>query len=156
MEPADCNYCNPRTEDIIKAFNFLSAEEIQVLCPYLELREWAADAVVMQEGEVEDYLVFVTEGKLAVKKKTGYWGKNIIIAVLDKGSMVGEGAFIDEGPRSTTIVAMEQTRILTLGARKMDELILNRPMLAIKLMKRILHIISVRLRKAGDRISELL
>ncbi len=70
--------------------------------------------------------------------------------------MVGEGAFIDEGPRSTTIVAMEQTRILTLAARKMDELILNRPMLAIKLMKRILHIISVRLRKAGDRISELL
>ncbi len=156
MEPANCSYCDPQAEDIKKAFNFLSAEEIQQLCPYLELREWAADAVVMQEGEVEDYMGFVTEGKLAVKKKTGYWGKNIIIAILDKGTMVGEGALIDEGPRSTTIVAMEQTRILTLGARKMDELILNRPLLAIKLMKRILHIISLRLRKAGDRISELL
>ena len=156
MEPANCSYCNPQAEDVKKAFTFLSAEEIQQLCPYLELREWAADAVVMQEGEVEDYMGFVTEGKLAVKKKTGYWGKNIIIAILDKGTMVGEGAFIDEGPRSTTIVAMEQTRILTLGARKMDELIMNKPMLAIKLMKRILHIISVRLRKAGDRISELL
>jgi CRP-like cAMP-binding protein len=156
MEPANCSYCNPQAEDVRKAFTFLSAEEIQQLCPYLELREWAADAVVMQEGEVEDYMGFVTEGKLAVKKKTGYWGKNIIIAILDKGTMVGEGAFIDEGPRSTTIVAMEQTRILTLGARKMDELILNRPMLAIKLMKRILHIISLRLRKAGERISELL
>jgi CRP-like cAMP-binding protein len=156
MEPANCSYCSPQAEDVRKAFTFLSAEEIQQLCPYLELREWAADAVVMQEGEVEDYMGFVTEGKLAVKKKTGYWGKNIIIAILDKGTMVGEGAFIDEGPRSTTIVAMEQTRILTLGARKMDELILNRPMLAIKLMKRILHIISLRLRKAGERISELL
>ncbi len=156
MESANCSYCNPQAEDVKKAFTFLSAEEIQQLCPYLELREWAADAVVMQEGEVEDYMGFVTEGKLAVKKKTGYWGKNIIIAILDKGTMVGEGAFIDEGPRSTTIVAMEQTRILTLGARKMDELIMNKPMLAIKLMKRILHIISLRLRKAGERISELL
>jgi CRP-like cAMP-binding protein len=156
MEPAECSYCNPQTEDVEKAFSFLSAEEIQELCPYLELREWAADAVVMQEGEHEDYMGFVTEGKLAVKKKTGFWGKHIIIAILDKGTMVGEGAFIDEGPRSTTIVAMEKTRILTLAARKMDELIMNRPMLAIKLMKRILHIISVRLRKAGDRISELL
>lgn len=156
MESANCSYCNPQAEDVKKAFAFLSAEEIQQLCPYLELREWAADAVVMQEGEVEDYMGFVTEGKLAVKKKTGYWGKNIIIAILDKGTMVGEGAFIDEGKRSTTIVAMEQTRILTLGARKMDELIMNKPMLAIKLMKRILHIISLRLRKAGDRISELL
>ena len=156
MEPAECSYCNPQAEDVKKAFNFLSVEEIQELCPYLELKEWSADAVVMQEGDHEDYMGFVTEGRLAVKKKTGYWGKHIIIAILDKGTMVGEGAFIDEGPRSTTIVAMEQTRILTLAARKMDELIMNKPMLAIKLMKRILQIISVRLRKAGDRISELL
>jgi CRP/FNR family cyclic AMP-dependent transcriptional regulator len=156
MDPANCKDCNPQAEDVKNAFNFLTAEEIQELCPYLELKEWPADAVVMQEGEHEDYMGFVTEGRLAVKKKTGYWGKHIIIAILDKGTMVGEGAFIDEGPRSTTIVAMEHTRLLTLAASKMDELIINRPMLAIKLMKRILHIISVRLRKAGDRISELL
>jgi CRP-like cAMP-binding protein len=155
MNPANCNDCNPQAEDIKKAFSFLTAEEIGELCPYLELRKWQADDVVMQEGEIENYMGFVTEGKLAVKKQTD-WGKHIIIAILDKGSMVGEGALIDKEPRSTTIVAMEQTRILTLEARRMDELIINRPMLAIKLMKRILHIISVRLRKAGDRISELL
>jgi CRP/FNR family transcriptional regulator len=155
MNPANCNDCNPQAKDIKKAFSFLTAEEIGELCPYLELREWQADDVVMQEGESENYMGFVTEGKLAVKKHTD-WGKHIIIAILDKGSMVGEGALIDKAPRSTTIVAMEQTRILTLAAHRMDELIINRPMLAIKLMKRILHIISVRLRKAGDRISELL
>jgi hypothetical protein len=38
----------------------------------------------------------------------------------------------------------------------MNDLILNRPMLAIKLLKHMLHIISLRLTKAGDRISELL
>jgi CRP-like cAMP-binding protein len=156
MDPANCSYCNPQAEDIKKAFNFLSEEEIQHLCPYLELREWTTDEVVMKEGEVEDYMGFVTEGKLAVKKQTGYWGKHIVIAILDKGTMVGEGAFIDQGPRSTTVIAMGPTKILTLAARKMDELIINRPMLAIKLMKQILHIISLRLRKAGDRISELL
>jgi len=155
MDPANCKGCTPQTDDVKKAFSFLTAEEIEELCPYLELCEWQADAVVMQEGESEDYMGFVTEGKLAVKKQTD-WGKHIIIAILDKGSMVGEGALIDNEPRSTTIVAMEQTRILILAARRMDELIINRPMLAIKLMKRILHIISVRLRKAGDRISELL
>jgi len=155
MDPANCKGCTPQTDDVKKAFYFLTAEEIEELCPYLELCEWPADAAVMQEGESEDYMGFVTEGKLAVKKQTD-WGKHIIIAILDKGSMVGEGALIDNEPRSTTIVAMEQTRILILAARRMDELIINRPMLAIKLMKRILHIISVRLRKAGDRISELL
>ena len=156
MDPASCKKCNPEAEYVKKAFNFLSAEEIEELCSYLELREWQPDAVVMEEGEMESYMGFVIEGKLAVKKKTGYWGKHIIIAILDKGTMVGEGAFVDQGPRSGTIIAMEQTKILALAAEKMDELILNKPMLAIKLMKRILHIMSVRLRKAGDRISELL
>ena len=148
--------CDAQTEDIRKAFNFLSAEETEELCSYLELREWQTDAVVMKEGAVEDYVGFLIEGKLAVKKKTGYWDKHIIIAVLEKGAMVGEGAFIDSGPRSNDVIAMEPSRILVLSAPKMDELILNNPLLAVKLMQRMLFIMSIRLRKAGERISELL
>lgn len=156
MDSSNCDYCDPHAENIKKAFNFLSTEEVAELCPYLELREWDQDATVMKEGVVEDYMGFLIQGKLAVKRRTGYWGKHIIIAILDKGTLVGEGAFIDIGPRSTTVVAMEKCRMLILTARKMNDLILNRPMLAIKLMKHMLHIISLRLRKAGDRISELL
>ena len=156
MDSSNCNYCDPQAEDIKKAFNFLSSEEVGILCPYLELREWEKDATVMKQGEFEDYMGFVIEGKLAVKKHTGYWDKHIVIAILDKGSMVGEGAFIDQGPRSNTILAMEKCRMLILTSSKMNDLILNSPMIAIKLMKHMLHIISVRLRKAGDRISEVL
>ena len=156
MDSTNCTYCDPQAEDIKKVFSFLSSEEVGELCPYLVLKEWEQDATVMQEGEFEDYMGFVVEGKLAVKKLTGYWGKQIVIAILDKGTMVGEGAFIDQGPRSNTIVAMENSRLLILEAKRMDDLILNKPMLAIKLMKYMLHIISMRLRKAGDRISELL
>ena len=156
MDSSNCNYCDPQAEDIKKAFNFLSSEEVGILCPYLELREWQKDATVMKQGEFEDYMGFVIEGKLAVKKHTGYWDKHIVIAILDKGSMVGEGAFIDQGPRSNTILAMEKCRMLILSSSKMNDLILNSPMIAIKLMKHMLHIISVRLRKAGDRISEVL
>ena len=156
MESISYTCCDARTEDITKAFNFLSAEEIEELCSYLELREWPADGVVMNEGDVEDYMGFLIEGKLAVKKKTGYWGKNIIIAILEKGAMVGEGAFIDSGSRSTTVIAMEPSRLLIFSVQKMDELISSNSLLAIKLMKRMLYITSVRLRKAGERISELL
>jgi len=148
--------CDPQAGDIKKAFNFLSAEEVADLCPYLELREWEQDAIVMKEGEFEDYMGFVVDGKLAVKKRTGYWGKQIVIAILDRGTMVGEGAFIDQGPRSNTVMAMEKSRLLILTAKRMDELVLNNPMLAIKIMKHMLHIMNLRLRKAGDRISEVL
>jgi len=156
MNSINCICCDAQTEDIRKAFNFLSTEEIEELCSYLELREWQADAEVMKEGAIEDYVGFLIEGKLAVKKKTGYWGKHIIIAILEKGAMVGEGAFIDSGPRSNDVIAMEPCRLLVLSAPKMEELILNNPLLSVKLMKRMLFIMSLRLRKAGDRISELL
>jgi CRP/FNR family cyclic AMP-dependent transcriptional regulator len=156
MSSSNCDYCDPQAEDIQKAFSFLSIEEVGVLCPYLEMREWEKDATVMKEGVVEDYMAFLIQGKLAVKRRTGYWGKHIIIAILDQGTLVGEGAFIDTGPRSTTVVAMEDCRVLILTAQKMNDLIMNKPMLAIKLMKHMIHIISVRLKKAGDRIAELL
>ena len=122
MNSINCSSCDAQAEDIRTAFKFLSTEEIEELCSYLELLEWQADAVVMSEGDSEDYVGFLIEGKLAVKKKTGYWGKYIIIAILEKGAMVGEGAFIDSGPRSTTVIAMEPCRILTLSFQKMDEL----------------------------------
>ena len=156
MDTLNCSCCNAKTEDVRKAFNFLSMEEIEELCSYLELREWKADAVVMKQGADEDYVGFLIEGKLAVKKKTGYWGKHIIIAILEKGAMVGEGAFIDSGPRSNDVIAMEPCRLLTLSSPRMDELSQKNPLLAIKLMKRMLFIMSRRLRKASDRISELL
>ena len=156
MESINCACCDARAEDIRQAFNFLSKKEIEELCNYLELREWQADAVVMKEKAIEDYVGFLIEGKLAVKKKKGDWGKHIIIAILEKGAMVGEGAFIESGPRSNDVIAIESSRLLTLSAPKMDELVLNNPLLAVKLMKRMLFIMSIRLRNASDRISELL
>ena len=156
MNTLNCSCCDAKTEDVSVAFNFLSTEEIEELCSFLELQEWQEDAVVMKQGADEDYVGFLIEGKLAVKKKTGYWGKHIIIAILEKGAMVGEGAFIDSGPRSNDVIAMEPSRILTLSAPKMEELSQKNPLLAIKLMKRMLFIMSRRLRKASDRISELL
>jgi CRP-like cAMP-binding protein len=70
--------------------------------------------------------------------------------------MVGEGAFIESGPRSNDVIAIEPSRLLTLTAPKMEEMIKQNPLLAVKLMKRMLFIMSIRLRMASDRISELL
>jgi CRP-like cAMP-binding protein len=156
MDPEKCICCEAPEEDVRNAFRFLEKEEIEELCSYLELREWPADAVIMHEGMEGDYVGFIIEGKLAVKKKTGLWGKQIILAILEKGAIVGEGAFIDSGPRSTTVTAIETSKLLTLSAMKMSELTVNNPQLAVKLMKRMLQITSIRLSKAVERISKLL
>lgn len=152
----NCDFCDPIAGEVKAVFNFLAPEEVAQLCPFLELKEWPAEALVMQENDPENYLGFVVEGRLAVKKETSFKGKYIVIAILDQGTMVGEGAFVEDGTRSSTVVALEDTKMLILTVKRMELLIEKSPGLAIKLMKRILHIISLRLRKAGDRISELL
>ena len=156
MNTINCACCDARAEDIKKAFSFLSKGEIEELCNYLELREWPENAVVMKQKAIEDYVGFLLEGRLAVQKNKADWGKHIIIAILDRGAMVGEGAFIESGPRSNDVIAIEPCKLLTLAAPKMDQLILNNPLLAVKIMKRMLFIMSVRLRNASDRIAELL
>jgi len=156
MDTLNCACCDAPVKDIKRAFNFLLSHEIEELCSYLELREWQADTVVMKQGANENYVGFLLDGKLAVKKKKGDWDKNIIIAILEKGAMVGEGAFIESGPRSNDVIAIEPSRLLTLTAPKMEDLIKHNPLLAVKLMKRMLFIMSIRLRMASDRISELL
>jgi CRP-like cAMP-binding protein len=156
MDSVNCICCEAPEEDVRKAFRFLEKDEIEELCSYLELREWSADAVIMHEGSDGDYVGFIIEGKLSVKKQTGLWGKQIILAILEKGAIVGEGAFIDSGPRSTTVTAIEPSKMLTLTTMKMNELTANNPEIAVKLMKRMLQITSIRLSKAVERISKLL
>jgi len=137
-------------------FSFLEPDEVRALCPYLELRQWPAGAFVMRKGEAGDYMGFLVEGKLAVKKETGFPGKYILVAILERGTMVGEISVILRWPRSATIVAMDESRLLTLSSENMEALTKNNPALSIKLLKRILYVMSLRLRQAGDRLSELL
>ena len=110
--------------------------------------------VVFRQGDTGDAMYIIQSGAVEVSQLSK--GRETVIAILEKGAMVGEGAFIDSGPRSNDVIAMEPSRLLVLSAPKMEELILNNPLLAVKLMKRMLFIMSLRLRKAGDRISELL
>ncbi len=149
--------CNLLSREELEAvFSFLTQEEVKALCPYLELREWPADSVVMRKGEAGDYMGFLVEGRLAVKKETGFRGKYILVAILEKGTMVGEISVILKWPRSATIVAMDQCRLLTLSGENMEKLTRNNPALSIKLLKRILYVMGLRLRQAGQRLSELM
>jgi CRP/FNR family cyclic AMP-dependent transcriptional regulator len=155
MTPQE-NGCGFSEEDLEAAFSFLTHEERLGVCPYLQIMAFPAKAVLMEENEASNYLGFLAEGRLAVKKETGFKGKYIILAILEKGTIVGETEILGHGPRSSTVVAVEDCRLLTLTDESFDLLLKEDPPLGIKLLKRILYIMSLRLRKAGERLSQLL
>ena len=148
--------CGFSDKDLEAAFGFLTHEERRGICPYLQIRVYPAKEVLMEENEISNYMGFLVEGRLAVKKETDFKGKYIILAILEKGTVVGETEILGHGPRSSTVVAVEECRLLTLTDESFDLMLQEKPPLGIKLLKRIVYIMSLRLRKAGERLSQLL
>jgi len=148
--------CESDGDRIAGVLKFLDPDEAAALCPYFEIRNWAADAVLMRDGEPGDFMGILLSGQLAVRKETSFPGKYTLVAVLDPGAMVGEISAVEQGLRSATVVAMTDVELLTLDSRDLERLLEEKPPLGVKVLKRIIHVLSLRLRKAYDRLSSLL
>lgn len=71
---------------------------------------------LMKEGELGDSLFILVEGEVEVRK-----GRQAI-AQLGPGECVGEMALLDSEPRSATVRAAEDVRVLRLDRDAFDEL----------------------------------
>lgn len=145
-----------RPEDLQDVFPFLTIAEIGMVLPYMETREWQSGETLMRDGEPGDFMGVLLSGKLAVKKETTFPGKYILVAVLERGSMVGEISAVECGKRNATVTATSPCRLLVLNSANLDRLLADNSMLGVKLLKRIIHVLGSRLRKASDRLSMLL
>jgi CRP/FNR family transcriptional regulator, cyclic AMP receptor protein len=149
--------CRQIDQGHLKAtFKFLADEEIEILCHYLDHRVVPANAILMAEGEPGDCMGFLVTGRLVVNKETSFAGKYILLAILDPGSMVGEIAVMDHCRRTATVTAMEESQLLMLTTKALNELLAREPLLGIKILRRIVQVLGLRLQGADDRLVKLL
>ncbi len=141
--------------DEASIFYFLSRDEAERLIPYLEFKRYKAGETLFREGEPGDFICFISSGKMEIKKETEFKGKQVILAVLSKGSFVGELSIIDGKPRSATVVALEDSDTLILRSEQFEKLLQEHPDIGAKLMRGITRVLSLRLRQAGDRLAAI-
>ena len=98
----------------------------------------------------------LVEGKLSVHKRTDFPGRYTLMAVLEPGSLVGEVAVLERGKRNSTVITTEPCKLLILSSDSMEALLLDNQLLGIKLLKRIIHVLSLRFRNTNDRLARLL
>jgi len=146
----------PDAKDLASALHYLKTEDRQVLQGYLRGREFPHAEVLMEEQERADCMAFVISGKLAVKKETIFPGKHVLVAILESGSMVGELSVLERGCRAATVDVLETSRLLVLSSDDFDRLLKEHPPLGIDILRRILHVVSIRVKKADDRLARLL
>ena len=99
---------------------------------------------------------FLLEGKLAVRKETSFDGKHILLAILEPGTMVGEISVVARENRNASVAAIEDSTLLVLSGDDFEKLVNRNSVLGVKFLSHIVKVVSLRLRKADDRLSRLL
>ncbi|MCK5231061.1 MAG: cyclic nucleotide-binding domain-containing protein [Desulfobulbaceae bacterium] len=143
-------------QELKSILNSFSNSEIEELSSFLECRDWPADATIMNEGEPYNFMGFILKGRLALKKETSFHGRHFLLAILEKGSTVGEFSISGRTHISATVTALEDSLLLTLTSDRMDDLVETNPALGVKLLRHILSIANKKYKNALDRLSMIL
>jgi CRP-like cAMP-binding protein len=141
--------------DGLKLGAALGWEEVRNIAGYMQVKSFPAGTTIIQEGRKATSLAFVESGVVTIQKEeTGGSERHIID--LSRDAVIGEIAFFDSEPRSATVVAKTDVRLLILTRERFDELAENNPTLAIKTLFYIGRVLSRRLRQVTGRFVGLL
>jgi len=136
-------------------FSFLSDDDVRQLSPYFDCRQAASGETLWKEGEEEDYVVFIVSGRIEVRKSTEFRGKQVVVGLYGKGSLVGELCILNNIKRAVTAVVTEDADLLILSHEDLEAIIRENPALGAKLLKGMLYAVSLRLRKSFDRLAAI-
>ncbi len=132
----------------VELFENLDKKELRLLAKTCTERQYAADAVLMQEGEAGAGLFILIEGKVRVTQSGGTGQPPREITTLSAGEVIGEMALLDDLPRSATVTAIEPCRCLLIPVWDFRATLRESPEIAIKLLIQL----SRRLRKTEQQL----
>jgi CRP-like cAMP-binding protein len=111
----------------------LSADQLQVLAGLVSLQSSQRGDVLALEGAVDDRLLAIVEGSIAVTKHRGTPDESLLVT-LHAGDLAHELGFLDGTPRNSSLVAAEPTRVLILTRGALESLIDSQPRILYEVM----------------------
>ncbi len=105
--------------------------------------------VVVRQGEVGDSMFVIQEGRVGVYLERD--GEEVLLAEPGAGEIIGEMAIFEHKPRSATVRALGQSRILTIDRKNFMRRVSEDPSLAFRILETMSH----RIRDLDDQIAEL-
>ena len=136
------------------ALRHFDTKDIDALRHHLQRKAYDAGEVLFRQGDPGNALFFVIHGSASALLRQND-GHEIRLATFAPGTVFGELAILDKGPRSATIAADKKLTCFMLSDAQFDALSSERPTAAIKLLQNLGHELSGRLRRANQTISQL-
>jgi CRP-like cAMP-binding protein len=135
----------------VPLFEDFSDEELEKLLVISKEKTYPKDAVIFQKGDLGNFFFLICSGRVKVIIETEE-GKEGILSILYPTEFFGEMSLLDGEPRSATVVALEETRVIIIERNDFLILLYKHPELALKILKTL----SLRLRKANRQIETLM
>jgi CRP-like cAMP-binding protein len=127
----------------------LPREELEALLALGSPRRFATGEMVVRQGDPGDSMMVVITGLLRASLFSEN-GKEILLAYIHAGDVVGEIAVLDGGPRSATVTAEESSELLIVERAKLAPFLAEHGHVGVSLIVSLCR----RLRNATDMLSE--
>jgi CRP-like cAMP-binding protein len=133
----------------------LTGLELAILAGYARISSAPWGAVIFREGATDSALYLVTSGSVEILKQSPR-GRLCVLASVPAGKTLGEMSVIDAHPYSATAQAAEPTELVTVPREDFLRLLQEHPALGTRLLWKLSHLVSQRLRRTSDALVEYL
>jgi len=134
-----------------KFFSDFTREDVEQLAAFMQIYRANTGEMIIREGEVDDYLILVIEGRVEISKADSQGELHPMTAV-GPGATLGEMSMIDGEPRFATCVALEPTTFAVLSRDSMVKIIIEEPALGSKILIKLVTLLSQRLRATSSNL----
>jgi CRP/FNR family cyclic AMP-dependent transcriptional regulator len=115
-------------------FKGLSDEMLSALAENTTTRKLAPGDVLMRKGELGDSLFIINEGWVKIVTVDSK-GDELIINKCGPGEIIGEMALLDSGPRSASVIALEDSEALELKQGAFQHVIDSHPEVSLSIIR---------------------
>ena len=136
----------------ISIFRLLGKDEIKMVAELFELVKYTAGSVCVKEGETIDYIGIIAKGKMKFERHNSITDRPTLLAILEKGSHVGDFSMLQERESLGQVRAVEDTDLLVMHHYELDAFMHEHPHIGIKILKGISSVLSIRLKSAIDKV----
>jgi diguanylate cyclase (GGDEF)-like protein len=144
----------PSLLSTVGVFSLLSPEEVTLLADHLSTVELKGGQTLFHEGDQGNDLYILAEGAAAASIRLPDGGTHEI-ARFAPGDFFGEMSIFDSAPRSASCRALTRSTLYCLSRTAFTGVIAQHPVIALKLMYRMLNITTQRLRGTSEFVSEM-
>ncbi|MCF7809400.1 cyclic nucleotide-binding domain-containing protein [bacterium] len=139
----------------IPMFQELNEEELSGIALKLDEEKYDPGAELFREGDPGGKLFIIADGSVEIEKSRSHGSGRIVIARFERGGVIGEMSLVDGMTRSASVISVQKTRVYVLTHKSFDEITENTPRLAVKMLRGMTSLLSLRLRNTSGWFADV-